>query len=370
MVFREKKKKISFFWRKTLLVFLCVSFFLSAVPARAGYWGEPTIANLMLYNMEQIADRIKGMTLSIVKNVALRTINEKVLSLVNGRSGKGSLIISNWRDFIFTQSNKAAKDVVLNNFFPNLFSGKGSGGNYTPSEAVNNTAASIQTIRNYPQYLSTIGKNTLNEITSNAIKYTLDQVCPNPSASLSRGDYACFSALMQPQNNPYGIPILTQQAYAAEQQKNQLVAQTQAGISGYKPQTNSKGLVVTPPRTIADIVATVQSLPAQALALAQNPSELITGVIQIYINSLVQKVLSKVGMNPSDAAIVGNTASDIVGDTSDNIQDYFSGSSGDIGPNNVGSPSENPWGTSAGGGMTWRPVGGSNFNDKSIIGTR
>ena len=147
---------------------------LSAPSARAGYWGEPTAANLMLYNLEQIADKIKGVTLSIVKNAALKTINEQVLRLVNGTGGTGSLVIEDWKKFIYTEASQKAEDVVLNDFFPKMFRGKGSGSNYTASsEGVNTSqdfSSSINTIKNYPEYLATIGKNTLNELKSDGIE--------------------------------------------------------------------------------------------------------------------------------------------------------------------------------------------------------
>ena len=308
---------------------------LSAPSARAGYWGEPTAANLMLYNLEQIADKIKGVTLSIVKNAALKTINEQVLRLVNGTGGTGSLVIEDWKKFIYTEASQKAEDVVLNDFFPKMFRGKGSGSNYTASsEGVNTSqdfSSSINTIKNYPEYLATIGKNTLNELKSDGIKYSLDQVCPNPSASLAKGDYRCFSEIMKPQNNPRGIPLLTEKKYTEETAKNQLIAQTQAGITGYKPQTNSKGIVVTPPQTIADIISTIQTLPAKAIAMAQNPSELITGIIQAYVNSLIQKTLSKVGLGSSSAgaSLSKNLRNELSKESDaairDNVSEFFSG---------------------------------------------
>ncbi len=321
-----KKRKNFFRGIIFALLFACASF-SSVSPARADYWGASYAANMMLFNMEQMAAKIKGITLSIVKNAALKVINEKVLSLVNGTLGKASLVITDWKDFIYTQSSKKAGDVVLNDFFQKMFDGKGSGANYKPPvdilsgkpknldiarsgvffEAANadfssDLSTSINTIKNYPQYLANIGKNTLKSLQSDAIKYTLDKVCPNPSSSLAKGDYACFSEIMKPQNNPRGIPILTEQKYTDEKAKNEKIAETQAGITGYKPLKDSKGFVVTPPQTISDIVSTMQTLSAKAISVAQNPEEFITGVIQSYVNSVVQKTLSK-GIAKIDAKV-------------------------------------------------------------------
>ena len=362
-----------------ITLLLCVSI-LVAPSARAGYWGEPTAANLMLYNLEQIADKIKGVTLSIVKNAALKTMNEQVLRLVNGTGGTGSLVIEDWRKFIYTEASQKAEDVVLNDFFPKMFAGKGSGSNYiASSEGVStaqNISSSISTIKNYPEYLSTIGKNTLNELKSDTIKYSLDQVCPDPSGSLAQGDYRCFSEIMKPQNNPRGIPLLTEQKYTEEMLKNQLIAQTQAGITGYRPQTNAQGLVVTPPQTIADIVSTIQTLPANAIALAQNPSELVTGIIQTYVNSLIQKTLSKVGLGPIGASFAQNLGNELSTESNALIQDnvgamFGNNSNGNqsgngmgtdiVGPNNVGNDCS---------ASTCRSADSSVYNDKSVVGYR
>lgn len=320
-------QKSIFRWYRGILfgVLFAGMAFLPGMPARAGYWGEPTAANMMLFNLEQIAEKIKGVTLSIVKNAALQTINQQVLGLVNGTWGQGSLIIEDWENFIYTQSVQKAEDVVLNDFFPKMFSGKGSGGNYVAASegvtAVQNISTSVNVIKNYPEYLSTIGKNTLKELTSDATKYTLDQVCPDPSGSLAKGDYACFSAVMEPQNNPRGIPIITEQRYQAEKIKNEKIAETQAGITGYKPQTNKQGLVVTPPQTIADIVSTIQTLPAMAIAVAENPEELVTGVIQMYVNSLIQKTLSKVGLGSVGASFSQNLGNELSRESDQLISD-------------------------------------------------
>lgn len=343
-------KKRRFLFSKVSITLAIGIFLLHPTTAHAGYWGEPTAANMMLFNLEQIAEKIQGVTLSIVKNAALQTINQQVIGMVNGAWGQGSLIIEDWEDFIYTQSSKKAESVVIKDFFPKMFDGKGSGSNYIPSSegvnAVNSLNSSINTIKNYPEYLKTIGKNTIAELQSDITQYTLDQVCPDPQGSLSKGDYACFSAVMKPQNNPRGIPILTERKFLEEKLRNEKIAETQAGITGYKPQTNDAGLVVTPPQTIADIVSTVQTLPAMAMAVAENPEELITGVIQAYVNSLIQKTLSKVGLGPIGASFSQNLGNELSRESdqliSDGIGEMFHspGMGTDIvGPNNVGKSS-------------------------------
>lgn len=352
---KSKTKQINTWLQVFLFVGFFSTFFIGQVlPARADVWGATWAANLMLNTLTKIDRAVEGVTLSIVKNAALKTVNEQVLRLVNGTGGTGSLVISDWKKFIYTESSKKAEDVVLNDFFPTMFSGKSSGSNYTSSSegttTVQNLSSSINTIKNYPEYLSTIGKKTLSNLKSTSTtKYSLDQVCSNPSSSLAKGDYRCFSEIMKPQNNPRGISILTEEKYNEEKTKNQTIAQTQAGITGYKPQTNSKGLVVTPPQTIADIVSTIQTLPAKAIALAQNPSELITGIIQTYVNSMIQKTLSKVGLGSVGTSFAQNLSNEISSETDTLIKDNVGALFGNnttttggvgtdiVGPNDVGS---------------------------------
>ncbi len=351
-----KKNKIrQIYLHVKILLFLGFlgSFFVTYTPpARADAWGSNVLAAFLSQTLTKINRAMEGVQLSIIKNAAIRTINQQVLRLVNGTGGQGSLIISDWKHFIYAEASQKANDVILNDFFPKMFNGKGSGGNYiASSEGVNtvrNLSSSINTIKNYPEYLSAIGKSTLKNLQTDISTYTLDQVCPDPSGSLARGDYRCFSEIMKPQNNPRGIPLITEQKYAQENAKNQTIAQTQAGITGYKPQTNSKGLVVTPPQTISDIVSAVQTLPAKALAIAQNPSELITGVIQTYVNSLIQQTLSKVGLGPIGASFAQNLGGELSRESDalirENVGSMFNtdGSGTDIiGPNNVGEQTAN-----------------------------
>ncbi len=338
------------YFRKFFVVMFLVVYFQPTC-VRAGYWGEGFAANMMLFNLETISYRIQGIVLSAVKTTAIQVINQKVLSMINGGGASGaSLIIQDWKNFILIQSAQKAQDVILNDFFPDVFQGKGSGGNYVSasegvfsggSGAFNYADIASLSNTNYPEYLSSVGKQVLKNELDGVINYTLDNVCSNPAESIDRGDYECLREFMSPQNNPFGIPILTQQKYNQELEENKLIAQTQAGITGYKPQVNSSGLVVTPPQTISDIVSTMQTLSAKAIATIQNPSELITGIAQAYVNKMIQQTLSNVGLSGS----VGQTFANNLGAglsaesnalIEENVGAVFNSSNASIYENNMG----------------------------------
>ena len=64
----NKKKNIFECWRIAVLGCLLLSMFIiSAVPARAGYWGEPIAAALMKQTMEVIRRSIEGELLGALK---------------------------------------------------------------------------------------------------------------------------------------------------------------------------------------------------------------------------------------------------------------------------------------------------------------
>lgn len=271
----NQNKIMKAFTKKIIFTFfLCLAVLAPIEQARADVWYAWLLNANMTVTLQEISRRIEGITLSVLKQQVIMLIHKKVAAIIN-KSGTGgsSLVIQDWKNFIFVQASKKAESEINNYFFPDLFSGKSSTANYVPKTE----AFATNRYGSYPEYLKSIGENELTKLSGKATKYTLDQICPDPQSALDKGDYRCFSVLLdpdKPENNPYGIPIVVAEEFDRIKKQEETVSVTQAGISGYKPKTDGRGTVMTPPSTVASIVDETITAPLKSIINAENSSEL------------------------------------------------------------------------------------------------
>lgn len=349
---------MSAFAKRTLFsLFLCLAVLMPISQARADVWYAWLLNANMTVTLQEISRRIEGITLSVLKQHVITLIRRKVASIIN-KSGTGgsSLVIQNWKEFIFTQSTKKAEEGV-NTFFTELFGGKGSTANYIASETSTGTAStsssstfssSSKKYGSYTEYLKSVGKSELKKLTKETSKYTLDQVCSNPKSSLDKGDYKCFSALLdpdKPENNSYGIPLVVTNKFNKLKTQEETIATTQAGISGYKPKTNSKGTVVTPPSTVSSIVDETITAPLKTIISADNSSELssfIQAALYSFLDAAIKEGVAQAVSYIDQKTGIEGLGSQLVaaGDSEygkDNVSSQFTSSSDTVSASNVGS---------------------------------
>lgn len=342
---RIKNKVMNAFTKKTLFtLFLCSAIMMPISQARADVWYAWLLNANMTVTLQEISRRIEGITLSVLKQQVIMLIHKKVASIIN-KSGTGgsSLVIQNWQNFIFVQASKKAEAEINNYFFPDLFGGKGSTANYVPKSE----AFATNRYGSYPEYLQSIGEKELTKLAGKTAKYTLDQICPDPQSALDKGDYRCFAALLdpdKPENSPYGIPLVVSEEFQKIKNQQETIATTQAGISGYKPKTDGRGTVVTPPSTVSTIVDETITAPLKTIISADNSSE-ISSFIQAALYSFMYAAIQE-GVAQAVAYVDQRTGIQGLGsqlilagdaDYGNNIGAQYTSSSDTVNSNNVGS---------------------------------
>ncbi len=113
------------FFQKTLALALITALLSFAVPkpASAGYWGEDLLAAEYKEILEEIYLQIKETIIANLKTVAIQTIQSQLSSLLGSSGpGGGSLVISNWQNFIYSSASRYSTQVT-NDFFSSLKSG-------------------------------------------------------------------------------------------------------------------------------------------------------------------------------------------------------------------------------------------------------
>src|SRR3989344_1451965 len=178
----NKKKNIFECWRIAVLGCLLLSMFIiSAVPARAGYWGEPIAAALMKQTMEVIRRSIEGELLGALKMVAVQTLNRQVDQLIGGGRSGNPLFITSFDDFLY-QGPARRTELFMNDFFTLTTRGRGSASNYIGRDGGGN----------YSAYLESIGRQVMRG--SGISISNLEEYTPNPERMFAEGDWRAFNA--------------------------------------------------------------------------------------------------------------------------------------------------------------------------------
>lgn len=287
------------------IVFVLALSFAPLRTVRADTWGANLIAVMVQQMMERIQRSIEGVMLGSLKLAATQMLNSQVGQLVGGASVGQALFITDFNDFLY-QGPKQRAELYMNDFFTLTTRGQSSSANYV---AVGDSGGIGG---NYQSYLVSAAKEATIE-SGGPKTYDLDQYTANPETMFAEGDFRAFNAFFSnPANNPYGYVLEAEGAYQGKLAMEREIAVTKAQSSGFLP-SEQNGMVTTPAAAIEGLVTSVQNIPNQIIAAAQNPGELLSGVItgmaNKMINNLVQKGIGQIQANIQRE--IGNVTSQI-----------------------------------------------------------
>lgn len=259
-----------------------ITFSVFPQPAHA-YWGEAIMASMMKQMLEITARQMEGALLGTLKMAAVQVLNSKVGQLIGGGAGGRPLFITDFNEFLY-QGPREKADLYMNDFFSMTTRGKGSSVNYV---AVGSDAGSLG--GDYTGYLVSSAQRATTHRTVSV--YNLDE--QGGMKSFSEGNPRAFNAFFRnPMNNPYGYSLEAQQMYREQIETEQKVATTKALATGFLPKEQG-GKVVSPAATIQSATTSVQNLGNDILASAENPGELLSGVVMSMANKLVSNLIQK-----------------------------------------------------------------------------
>lgn len=291
MIFCQKNKK-----GNVNAPFICYAVFVLAligtsvwsVPyARADAWGANAQATFMKHILEHIQQKIDGILLSALKITAVEVLNSRVGQMVAGGGyGGRPLVITNYNDFLYRGPSQRS-GLFMNDFFTLTTRGKAYGSNYIPYGSSRNFRG------NYSAYLISMGRASLME-DAGLNQVNLEEYVPSPEQMFGQGNWRAFNAFFSnPANNPFGYALQTQRAYyqrlAIEQEQARIKAMSGGGFLPVE----RNGMVITPARTIGDVVEHVTTLGNNIIAAAQNPAELAGGIILAVANRMVNNLIQK-----------------------------------------------------------------------------
>lgn len=286
-LFRNKRKNdVASFVRHAAFASVFVGMSVFSVPqAHAGAWGEPIAASLMKFTMETIRRSIEGALVGSLKVAAVQMLNSQVGQLVGGSSAGGALFITDFNDFLY-QGPAQRTDLYMNDFFTLTTRGKASSGNYISAGNSGGIGG------NYASYLESVGRQSTTEARGyNTVN--LEEYTPSPETMFAEGDFRAFNAFVSnPANNPYGYSLQAEQAYQNKLAQEQQAAAIEATSSGFV--ANKKGgRVVTPAGAIEAVVADVSTIGNKIIASADNPGQLLSGVVSGMANKMISNLIQK-----------------------------------------------------------------------------
>lgn len=266
-------------------IFIVVFFSLSMTP-KADAWSGGIPGAIFKQAMEKIYDTIQGSILSGLKTAAITVLNTQTMSLIGGTSG-GSPVISDWKSFLYNEPETkvlAYKEQLFNSIF--------AGRNTSMYQSM--MAEQDAGINDYYSMLEeqTKGFDTASDgsLRANAA----DILGKDPAFALAKGDLKALSALLaKPTNNPYGLSLTVESMVATEQNRLAEIQKMKATSTGYKP-VEKNGLTVLPGSTVGTLVANTQDTVSKVIAAANNPQELIGGVVSGMANRMITSMMGKV----------------------------------------------------------------------------
>jgi hypothetical protein len=295
---RQGKKYVA-----SLFVFLSV--LLPAHQAQAGAWGEAYAATLMKDALEQIRKSIDGVILGAVKAAAISSVINQVDRLLGGVGAASPRYIRNYDDFLREQPGIEAQAIV-HNFLIKTYRGKSSTANYTGAEGATAHEGS---------HATRVEQAARNALERNEEAYDLDEYCRNVRDPLREGDWRCQDAYWSnPLNNQTGAALRAESEYEAIREELRYQRQIMATSDGFLPAFDRNGRVITPSGTIGAVVNDARTLATKVIAAAENPQELVSGVVFALVNRGINTLATKAAGLVEDAVdkTVGKAVDEII----------------------------------------------------------
>jgi hypothetical protein len=288
MFFLSTRRMRNFLTTGIFSVVFSVTFLFSAPPAHAQAWGAVNIfSDLMINIMEQIQTQIRAAILGTLKVAAVEVLNSRVGQLIGGSAGGQALFITDWDNFLY-QTPLQKTHLYMNDFFTLSTRGKYAAANYTGVGDVSSDLTG-----NYVAYLVGQAKEAVKINDAPIAQYDLDQYTPNPQTMFREGDWRAFNAFFSnPANNPPGYRWMAENAYASELQKQMKITEIEAQSQGYVG-AKTNGITTTPAGSVQALATDVQNLGNKLIVAANNPGELLSGIVSGVVNRAVSNLVQR-----------------------------------------------------------------------------
>ncbi len=263
---------------KIVVIFsLCFLGIFGGDSARASYWGENFAANGVQIMIEDLKRQIRDIGLGAEKQAAAQMVVDQVDSILSGSSGRGSLIIQDWDEYLF-EASRNNTGLYINDLISIGAGGKNSNLNYVPAGGD----------FNYSHYLAEYTKGQLGVSGSIKRNSFIEEIVGDPTASMTgTAGWRRFSALRE--SNPIGNTLKIQSAMIEKQRQEEKKAEIKAIIGGGYKGVESGGQTITPGSTVKSLKDQSQAMSFNIISSANSIPEVITSVMSRVVLQTFQK---------------------------------------------------------------------------------
>jgi hypothetical protein len=264
-----------------ILLIFSVLFISSPKPARADNWGANMMAAIWKQTMEEMYLYVKETVIANLKIAAIRIIQGRIQTLLTGNSGQfgiggsGTLVITDWKQFINNSANKKS-DKITTDFFNRLKSNAASGEKKIIESAERKLKESIYTPPDLHKYVAEGKKENIFK------------------PGMSKDHWYAFGVSGLPQNSEIDIASRggSLRATAYEMESDAKRTEGQAGLGYESKKKNRK--IITPGSSIKDIVDEIQKMPIKMLTLARSIPEIVSNMVTQMITQMVNQGLAQI----------------------------------------------------------------------------
>lgn len=277
-----------------LLMAFMVGFGVPLHSAHAEMWGTNMVATLVEKMLDRLDRYIEGILLSQLKSTAIRMLDKQIDKMFGGGSGSEPLFVTDFREYIHGVSLDYTHD-VMNDFFTTSMRGTFSVSNYV--EVGGLVGSFSQGMDTQVNVASGVARSMRLAIREEVPTYDFDTKSLNPSLRGGLSVRDLNQMVTNPMNNSIGASFQAQELFHATLSERAEIQTVKAQASGFIPQEKG-GKVVTPSALLEGMVVKVKTMATDVITAAENPEELVVGVVTSYanrvVNGLVQQGLGRV----------------------------------------------------------------------------
>ncbi len=302
-------------YKKLTATILIFSFLLISTPrpARADAWGTNMLSVTWKQVQEEIYLYIKETAIAKLKMMAIRIVQGKLETLLQGTPGKfgfgdSSLIIGDWKEFIFGSAQRYA-DTITNDFFSSMRSDIPSP---LRSRVVDPAERALKTdvFSIKPDLHLYVREGRADKIfepgwASNPWEAWRMAAMPQNdlaftwlrSLALDQAAFEIESKAKEAEGTGHGFKSKKKEESTITKWGDGPYTPTKWGDGPYTPisEIEKRSKIVTPGSIIEDITAEIQKMPIKMITLARSIPDIVASLITQMLTKVIDQGLAKIG---------------------------------------------------------------------------
>ena len=272
-----------------ILMVCTIGFGMPLHSARADFWGTNEIAALVIKYLDKLDRYIEGIILSQLKSAAIKMLDKQIDNMFGGGSGNEPLFVTDFKEYIHGVSTSYTND-VMNDFFTTSMRGTFSASNYVELGGTMGTFASgIDTGINAA---AEVAQSMRSAIEEELPKFDFDTKSLNPGLTEGLSIRDLNQMVNNPMNNSIGASLQAKKMFYSTLSQREEIQKVKAQASGFIPKEKD-GKVVAPAALLEGMVVKVKTMATDVITAAENPEELVVGVITSYANQVVTRIVQQ-----------------------------------------------------------------------------